>query len=121
MEELTETAVSRRMEIKETKKIMAIIGVFFCCNSFTAFMSIISFLFFSEDVNARLNFTQVSDLLVATNSCMTIFIYGSFDTKFRTLFFQIFCPCFQNAKEPGIINPRKKSATASAETIVDMK
>jgi hypothetical protein len=32
MEKLTEMPVSRKLEIQGARKVMAVIGVFFCCN-----------------------------------------------------------------------------------------
>ena len=96
MEELTKMPVSRKNEIQATKKIMAIIGVFFCVNVsiFIAGAGIFAGVSFS----AKLILAALVDLLIVLNCCVNVIIYGIFDLKFRKIFLDRFCSCSKTNK-----------------------
>ena len=102
MEELTKMPVSRKNEIQATKKIMAIIGVFFCVNVsiFIAGAGIFAGVSFS----AKLILAALVDLLIVLNCCVNVIIYGIFDLKFRQIFLDRFCSCSKTNKNKIQLN-----------------
>ena len=97
MEKLTEIPVSRKTEMRATKKILAVIGVFFLCNSFIGIFGIIAKTALSNS-HSRIILTDVSILLLVLNCSVNVIIYGIFDLKFRQIFLELFCSCSQTDK-----------------------
>ena len=94
MEELTEMPISRKNEIQATKKIMAIIGVFFCVHVCIAIAGILASVSFSS----KIILAALVDMLIILNCSVNVIIYGIFDPKFRQIFFELFCSCSQTKK-----------------------
>jgi len=85
MEELTDGQVSRKVEHALNKKILAIVGFFFCCQT------IISILIFSP---RKVLTNALIDTFILLNSSMNIMIYCRFDLEFRKEFKKLVCCCF---------------------------
>ena len=96
MEELTNMPVSRKNEIQETKKIMAIIGVFFCVHVCIAGAG--AGIFASVSFSSKIIQAALVDMLIVLNSCVNVIIYGIFDPKFRQIFLKKFCSCSKTNK-----------------------
>ena len=95
MEKLTEIPVSRKTEMRATKKILAVIGVFFLCNSFIGIFSIFTALI---NYHSKIILTDVAIMLFVLNCSVNVIIYGIFDLKFRQIFLELFCSCSQTNK-----------------------
>ena len=91
MEELTNGPVSRRVEQQLVKKVLAIVGLFFCCQ--IIFVCIDSF------VPRTLLTNAVADIFAVLNSSMNITIYCSFDREFRKEFKNMVCCCFNRNRD----------------------
>ena len=85
MEELTDGQVSRKVEHALNKKILAIVGFFFCCQT------IINILIFSPK---KVLTNSLTDAFILLNSSMNIIIYCRFDLEFRKEFKKLVCCCF---------------------------
>ena len=81
--------VSRKTEIQATKKVMAVIGVFFCCNICMAITGTIT-QNISITSNSRVILADITDVLLVLHCCLNVIIYGIFDPKFRRIFFELF-------------------------------
>ena len=81
MEKLTEMPVSRKTEFQATKKIMAIIGVFFCVHVCIAIAG--AGIFASVSFSSKNILAALVDMLIVLNCCVNVIIYGIFDPKFR--------------------------------------
>ena len=111
MEKLTEMPVSRKTEMQATKKILAVIGVFFFCNFFTGVFGIITNSALM-DYHSRIILADVSILLSVLNCSVNVIIYGIFDLKFRQIFIELFCSCSQtNKNEMNLIQMDRKKMT----------
>ena len=90
MEELTDGQVSRKVEHALNKKILAIVGFFFCCQT------VISILIFSPRTHStRAVLTgSLTDAFILLNSSMNMIIYCRFDLEFRKEFKKLVCCCF---------------------------
>ena len=90
MEKLTEMPVSRKREIQATKKVMAVIGVFFCCNICMAITGTVT-QNISITSNSRVILADITDVLLVLHCCLNVIIYSIFDLKFRRIFLKLFC------------------------------
>ena len=97
MEKLTKMPVSRKTEMQATKKILAVIGVFFLCNFFNGLFGIIVRIA-SIDSHLTMILSDISIMLITLNCSVNVIIYGIFDPKFRQIFFELFCSCSQTKK-----------------------
>ena len=97
MEKLTEMPVNRRREIQATKKVMAVVGVFFCCNICQAITGTIT-QNISITSNSRVILADITDVLLVLHCCLNVIIYGIFDPKFRQIFLELFCSCSKKNK-----------------------
>ena len=97
MEKLTEMPVSRKTEMRATKKILAVIGVFFLCNSFIGIFGIIAGTALI-DSHSKIILTDIGIMLFVLNCSVNVIIYGIFDLKFRQIFIELFCSCSQTNK-----------------------
>ena len=102
MEKLTEMPVSRKIEMQATKKILAIIGVFFFVNLFIGIAGHIGkYCSFSS----RIILVNISDMLSVLNCCVNVIIYAIFDPKFRQIFLELFFSSSQtNKNKMNLIN-----------------
>ena len=118
MEELTEMPISRKNEIQATKKIMAIIGVFFCVHVCIAIAGILASVSFSS----KIILAALVDMLIILNCSVNVIIYGIFDPKFRQIFLELFCSCSQtNKNEMHLIqmNHQKVGETLFQTSLAD--
>ena len=103
--------VSRRIEMQATKKILAVIGVFFFCNLFNGIFGIVA-TSASVDSHTRIILADISIMLVVLNSSVNVIIYGIFDLKFRQIFLELFCSCSQtNKNEMNSIRMTRQNVT----------
>ena len=79
MEDLTNRPVSRKAEHRLIRKVLAIVGLFFCCHIIT--ISISFSLFFAPD--QPLFYNALGGVFVTLNSSINITIYCGFDRRFR--------------------------------------
>ena len=90
MEELTDGQVSRNVEHALTKKISAIVGFFFCCQTIITIL-----IFFPRTQSTKAVLTSsLTDAFILLNSSMNIIIYSRFDLEFRKEFKNLVCCCF---------------------------
>ena len=97
MENLTGMPVLRKKEIQATKKVMAVIGVFFCCNICMAITGTVT-QNISITSNLRVILADITDVLLVLHCCLNVIIYGIFDPKFRQIFLELFCSCSKKSK-----------------------
>ena len=86
MEELTDGQVSRKLEHALNKKILAVVGLFFCCNAIIS-----SILIFSPRTKKFYFLNSLTDAFHILNSSMNIIIYCRFDLEFRKEFKNLVC------------------------------
>ena len=89
--------VSRKQEIQATKKVMAVIGVFFCCNICMAITGTIT-QNISITSNSRVILADITDVLLVLHCCLNVIIYSIFDPKFRRIFLELFWSCSKTNK-----------------------
>ena len=93
--ELTDGPVSRHIEHQLSKKIAAIIGMFFCCNFIIVSLSVSPPMISKESILTN----ALIDIFVVLVSSMNITIYCAFDKKFRKEIKKLFCCCFDKRNE----------------------
>ena len=98
---MAKTKTSKKYEDKITKKVMAIIFVFFICN-ITDWFVIFGARYF-EIIGTTLA-VSLFDLSAVVNGSVNVVIYGFFDKKFRRIFKKRICPCIK--PEPSRLNSR---------------
>ena len=98
---MAKTKTSKKYEDKITKKVMAIIFVFFICN-ITDWFVIFGARYF-EIIGTTLA-VSLFDLSAVVNGSVNVVIYGFFDKKFRRIFKKMICPCIK--PEPSRLNSR---------------
>ena len=104
--------VSRKTEIQATKKVMAVIGVFFCCNICMAITGTIT-QNISITSNSRVILADITDVLLVLHCCLNVIIYGIFDPKFRRIFLELFCSCSKTNKNELNLTTRSDIPQAS--------
>ena len=112
MEKLTEMPVNRKMEIQATKKVLAVIGVFFCCNICMAITGTVT-QNISITSNSRVILADITDVLLVLHCCLNVIIYGIFDPKFRRIFLELFCSCSKTNKNELNLTTRSDIPQAS--------
>ena len=98
---MAKTKTSKKYEDKITKKVMAIIFVFFICN-ITDWFVIFGARYF-EIIGTTLA-VSLFDLSAVVNGSVNVVIYGFFDKKFRRIFKKMICPCIK--PKPSRFNSR---------------
>ena len=98
---MAKTKTSKKYEDKITKKVMAIIFVFFICN-ITDWFVIFGARYF--EIIGKTLAVSLFDLSAVVNGSVNVVIYGFFDKKFRGIFKKMICPCIK--PEPSRFNSR---------------
>ena len=98
---MAKTKTSKKYEDKITKKVMAIIFVFFICN-ITDWFVIFGARYF--EIIGKTLAVSLFDLSAVVNGIVNVVIYGFFDKKFRGIFKKMICPCIK--PEPSRFNSR---------------
>ena len=98
---MAKTKTSKKYEDKITKKVMAIIFVFFICN-ITDWFVIFGARYF--EIIGKTLAVSLFDLSAVVNGSVNVVIYGFFDKKFRGIFKKMICPCIKT--EPSRFNSR---------------
>ena len=98
---MAKTKTSKKYEDKITKKVMAIIFVFFVCNITDWF--VIFGARYLEIIGKTLA-VSLFDLSAVVNGSVNVVIYGFFDKKFRGIFKKMICPCIK--PEPSRFSSR---------------
>ena len=98
---MAKTKTSKKYEDKITKKVMAIIFVFFICN-ITDWFVIFGARYF--EIIGKTLAVSLFDLSAVVNGSVNVVIYGFFDKKFRGIFKKMICPCIK--PEPSRFSSR---------------
>ena len=104
---LAKTNTNKKYEDKITKKVMAIIFVFFICNITSQFV-IFGAMYFGT-IGKTLA-VSLFDLSAVVNGTVNVVIYGFFDKKFRRIFKKMICPCIKPEPEPSPFHSRRESS-----------
>ena len=102
---MAKTNTNKKFEDKITKKVMAIIFVFFICNITCQFV-IFGAMYFG--IIGRTLAVSLFDLSAVVNGTVNVVIYGFFDKKFRGIFKKMICPCIK--PEPSTFDSNKESS-----------
>ena len=89
---MAKTNTNKKYEDKITKKVMAIIFVFFICNITSQFV-IFGAMYFG--LVGKTLAVSLFDLSAVVNGSVNVVIYGFFDKKFRGIFKKTICPCIK--------------------------
>ena len=89
---MAKTNTNKKYEDKITKKVMAIIFVFFICNITSQFV-IFGAMYFG--LIGKTLAVSLFDLSAVVNGSVNVVIYGFFDKKFRGIFKKMICPCIK--------------------------
>ena len=100
---MAKTNTNKKYEDKITKKVMAIIFVFFICNITSQFV-IFGAMYFG--LIGKTLAVSLFDLSAVVNGTVNVVIYGFFDKKFRGIFKKMICPCIK--PEPSTFNSDKE-------------
>ena len=101
------TNKNKKTEDRITKKVMAIIFVFFICNITSQFV-IFGAMYF-KTIGKTLA-VSLFDLSAVVNGTVNVVIYGFFDKKFRRIFKKMICPCIKPEPEPSPFHSRRESS-----------
>ena len=104
---LAKTNTNKKYEDNITKKVMAIIFVFFICNITSQFV------IFGARCFRIIGYTlavSLFDLSAVVNGTVNAVIYGFFDKKFRKIFKKMICPCIKPEPEPSPFHSRRESS-----------
>ena len=104
---MAKTKTSKKYEDKITKKVMAIIFVFFICNITSQFVIFGAMYFGSIGKTLAVS---LFDLSAVVNGTVNVVIYGFFDKKFRRIFKKMICPCIKPEPEPSPFHSRRESS-----------
>ena len=98
------TNKNKKTEDRITKKVLAIIFVFFVCNITSQFV-IFGAMYFRTI--GRTLAVSLFDLSAVVNGTVNVVIYGFFDKKFRRIFKKMICPCIK--PEPATFHSSRES------------
>ena len=104
---LAKTNTNKKYEDNITKKVMAIIFVFFICNITSQFV-IFGAMYFG--LIGKTLAVSLFDLSAVVNGSVNVVIYGFFDKKFRRIFKKMICPCIKPEPEPSPFHSRRESS-----------
>ena len=99
------TNKNKKTEDRITKKVMAIIFVFFVSNITSQFV-IFGAMYF-KTIGKTLA-VSLFDLSAVVNGTVNVVIYGFFDKKFRGIFKKMICPCIK--PEPSAFDSTRESS-----------
>ena len=95
---MAKTNTNKKFEDKITKKVMAIIFVFFICNITCQFV-IFGAMYLG--IIGKTLAVSLFDLSAVVNGTVNVVIYGFFDKKFRRIFKKMICPCIKPETSPS--------------------
>ena len=99
------TNKNKKTEDRITKKVLAIIFVFFVSNITSQFV-IFGAMYFRTI--GRTLAVSLFDLSAVVNGTVNVVIYGFFDIKFRSIFKKMICPCVK--PEPSLSDSNGESS-----------
>ena len=101
------TNKNKKTEDRITKKVMAVIFVFFVSNITSQFV-IFGAMYFGT-IGKTLA-VSLFDLSAVVNGTVNVVIYGFFDKKFRRIFKKMICPCIK-PEQPATFHSSSTGAT----------